>query len=131
VTLQFPGPFIAHFHLNWLSPVKVRQILIGGSRRMLVYNDMETSEKVRVYDRSIRVSTEDTIYKTLVDYRTGDMWAPKLEIREALAAACEHFVECVRFDRIPRSSGEDGLLVVKLLASAAESLAAQGRRVAL
>jgi predicted dehydrogenase len=93
MTLQYTANFIAHLHANWLSPVKIRQMLVGGSRRMLVYDDMEPSEKIRVYDRGVRVTTEEGIHRTLVDYRTGDMWAPKLEHREALAAECEHFCE--------------------------------------
>ncbi len=129
MTVHFANNFIAHFHVNWLSPVKIRQMLLGGSRRMLVYNDMEPSEKVRVYDRGIRVNTEDTIYRTLIDYRTGDMWAPKLDTREALAVECEHFIECVRFKREPWSSGEVGLQVVRLLEAARTSLAAGGAQV--
>jgi predicted dehydrogenase len=88
LSLHYEGRFIAHIHVNWLSPVKVRQILIGGSRRMLVYDDTEPSEKIRVYDRGVRITTEEGIYSTLIDYRTGDMWAPKLELREALATEC-------------------------------------------
>jgi len=129
MTVHFPHNFIAHFHLNWLSPVKIRQMLIGGSRRMLVYNDMEPSEKVRVYDRGIRVTTQEGLYKTLVDYRTGDMWAPKLEFREALSAECEHFVECVRFNKVPRTGAAAGLTVVRLLEAAAKSLGAGGARI--
>jgi predicted dehydrogenase len=131
MTIHFANNFIAHFHVNWLSPVKIRQMLIGGSRRMLVYDDMEPSEKVRVYDRGVRVTTEDSIYKTLVDYRTGDMWAPKLEFREALATECEHFVECVRLNQVPRSNGAAGVRVVRLLEAASESLVAGGTRVAV
>jgi predicted dehydrogenase len=131
VTVHFANNFIAHFHVNWLSPVKIRQMLIGGSRRMLVYNDMEPSEKVRVYDRGIRVTTDEGIYKTLVDYRTGDMWAPKLENREALAAECEHFLECVRFKKLPWSHGGAGLQVVRLLEAAEKSIATGGARVPL
>lgn len=126
MTVHFSNNFIAHFHVNWLSPVKIRQMLIGGGRRMLVYNDMEPSEKVRVYDRGIRVTTEDSIYKTLVDYRTGDMWAPKLDNREALSVECEHFVECVRFSKMPWSNAVAGLNVVRLLEAASKSLAAGG-----
>ena len=129
MTIQFENNFIAHLHVNWLSPVKIRQMLIGGTRRMLVYNDMEPSEKVRVYDRGVRVTTEEGLYKTLVDYRTGDMWAPKLEFREALAAEAEHFQECVRFNKMPWSSGSAGLSVVKLLEAAQRSLAKGGEKV--
>jgi predicted dehydrogenase len=129
MTLYFDDSFIAHFHVNWLSPVKVRQILIGGDRRMLVYDDMEPSEKVRVYDSGIKVTTQEGIYATLVDYRTGDMWAPKLEFGEALAVECAHFVDCVRFKKVPWSSGAAGLTVVKVLDAASRSLAAKGTRV--
>ena len=131
MTVHFADNFLAHLHVNWLSPVKLRQMLIGGSRRMLVYNDMEPSEKVRVYDRGVRVTTEEGIHKTLVDYRTGDMWAPKLELREALAVECEHFVECVRFNKIPWSNAAAGLNVVRLLEAGAKSLAKNGARVAV
>jgi len=129
ITLYFDDSFIAHFHVNWLSPVKVRQILIGGDRRMLVYDDMEPSEKVRVYDSGIKVTTQEGIYATLVDYRTGDMWAPKLEFGEALGVECAHFADCVRFKKVPLSSGAAGLTVVKVLDAASRSLAAKGKRV--
>jgi predicted dehydrogenase len=131
MSVQFASNFIAHVHANWLSPVKIRQMLIGGSRRMLVYNDTEPSEKVRVYDRGVRVTTEEGIHKSLVDYRTGDMWAPKLENREALAAECEHFLECVRFNKMPMSSGTSGLNVVRLLEAAQKSMAKGGARTAV
>lgn len=128
MTVHFPDNLIAHFHVNWLSPVKIRQTLIGGSRRMLVYNDMEPSEKVRVYDRGIRVTTEN-IYSTLIDYRMGDVWAPKLDNREALSLECAHFLECVRFNKVPRTSAAAGLTVVRLLEAAAKSMGAGGARI--
>src|SRR6266403_1005739 len=131
LSLHYESSFIAHFHVNWLSPVKIRQILIGGSRRMLVYDDTEPSEKVRVYDRGVKVATEEGIYRTLIDYRTGDMWAPKLELREALAVECEHFIECVRLKKMSASSAAGGLEVVRLLEAANRSLAAGGGRVAV
>ncbi|HYD47451.1 MAG TPA: Gfo/Idh/MocA family oxidoreductase [Terriglobales bacterium] len=131
VTLQFASNFLGHLHVNWLSPVKIRQMLIGGSRQMLVYDDMETTEKIRVYDRGIRVTGEDSLYRTLVDYRTGDMWAPKLDNREALAVECEHFVECIRTGREPLSSAAAGLRVVRLLELASRSLAIGGNKVAV
>jgi len=127
LTVRFANHFIAHMHVNWLSPVKIRQVLIGGDRRMLVYNDMEPSEKVRVYDAGVTVTTRESIYGTLVDYRTGDMWAPKLEFREALSTECEHFVECVRLKKMPWTNAEAGLMVVRLLEAAAHSLAADGK----
>jgi predicted dehydrogenase len=129
LTVYFDDNFLAHAHVNWLSPVKVRQILIGGDRRMLVYDDTEPSEKVRVYDSGVKVTTQEGIYATLLDYRTGDMWAPKIELREALSVECAHFVECVRLKKMPWSGGAAGLAVVKLLEAASRSLAAEGERV--
>ncbi len=131
ITVYYDDGFMAHTHVNWLSPVKVRQILIGGTRRMLVYDDTEPSEKVRVYDSGIKVTTQEGIYATLVDYRTGDMWAPKLELHEALAVECAHFVDCIRYKRLPLSSGAAGVKVVRLLEAASQSLAEEGRRVSL
>ena len=131
LTLHFENNFIAHFHVNWLSPVKVRQNLIGGSRRMLVYDDMEPSEKVRVYDRGIQVRSQEGIYKALVDYRMGDVWSPKLDVREALSDECEHFMNCIRSRKNPNSDGESGLQVVKILEAASASIANGGRPVAI
>src|SRR6266513_3104014 len=131
LTLYFANNLIAHFHVNWLSPVKVRQNLIGGSRRMLVYDDMELTEKVRVYDRGIQVKSQEGIYKALVDYRMGDVWSPKIDMREALSLECEHFVDCVRNNSVPRSDGIAGLAVVRILEAASTSLANHGARVAL
>lgn len=131
ITLHFANNFIAHFHVNWLSPVKIRQNLIGGSRRMLVYDDMEPSEKVRVYDRGIQVRSQEGIYKALVDYRMGDVWSPKLDVREALSVECEHFVDCVRTGKRPNSDGESGLQVVRILEAASVSIANGGHPVAI
>jgi predicted dehydrogenase len=131
ITLYYDDNFLAHCHLNWLSPVKIRRMLIGGSRRMLVYDDMEPSEKVRVYDRGIRVTTTEGMYDTLVDYRTGDMWAPKLESREALSLEVAQFIDCVRFKKVPLSGGAAGLEVVRILEAAGQSLAMGGQRVVL
>jgi predicted dehydrogenase len=131
LTLHFANNFIAHFHVNWLSPVKVRQNLIGGSRRMLVYDDMEPSEKVRIYDRGIQVRSQEGIYKALVDYRMGDVWSPKLDVREALSVECEHFANCVRTRIRPSSDGGSGLQVVRVLEAASASIANGGQRIAI
>ena len=131
LTLHFPNNFIAHFHVNWLSPVKLRHNLIGGSRRMLVYDDMEPSEKVRVYDRGIQVRSQEGIYKALVDYRMGDVWSPKVDVREALSVECEHFVNCIRTGTNPDSDGESGLEVVKILEAATDSVVNGGHPVVL
>lgn len=131
LTLFFPGDFIAHFHVNWLSPVKVRQILVGGSRKMLVYDDMEPSEKVRVYDSGVEMTEREGAYERRVEYRTGDMWAPKISLREALAVECAHFVDCVANGATPVSGGDEGLRVVRVLEAASASLVADGERIAL
>jgi predicted dehydrogenase len=128
MTLHYADNFLAHLHVNWLSPVKIRQMLIGGSRRMLVYDDVEPSEKVRIYDRGIDVASRESVHRTLVDYRMGDMWAPKVELREALAVECEHFIACVRGASGPITGGEVGLRIVRLLEAAHRSLAEGGRQ---
>lgn len=96
---------------------------------MLVYDDMQPSEKIRVYDCGVRVTTQEGAYNNLIDYRQGDMWAPKVELREALSAECQHFVECIRFKKVPQSSGESGLAVVRLLEASTKSLAEGGKRI--
>jgi len=132
MTMFFDGRLIAHIHVNWLAPVKVRRTLLGGSRRMIVYDDLEASEKVKVYDRGISVNqSAENVYRMLVGYRTGDMWAPKLAVTEALASEARHFVACVTDGVRPRTDGEAGLRVVRLLEAATESMMNHGRLVAI
>src|SRR5204863_6599302 len=110
LTLFFDDRLIAHVHVNWLAPVKIRRTLIGGSQRMIVYDDLEPSEKIKVYDKGITVSNgPETLYRMLIDYRTGDMWAPQLDITEALKVEAQHFVQCIETGRQPITSGEAGL----------------------
>jgi predicted dehydrogenase len=132
MTMFFEGVLIAHVHVNWLAPVKVRRTLLGGSRRMIVFDDLEASEKIKVYDRGISVDpSPQNVYQMLVGYRTGDMWAPKLAVTEALAVEATHFVECVTTGVTPLTDGEAGLRVVRLLEAATESMMNQGRLVAM
>jgi predicted dehydrogenase len=132
MTMFFDGPLIAHVHVNWLAPVKIRRTLLGGSRRMVVFDDLETSEKVKVYDRGISVDpSPENVYQMLVGYRSGDMWAPKLAVSEALSVEAAHFVDCVSRGTEPMTSGEAGLRIVRLLEAATASMAAQGRPVLL
>jgi predicted dehydrogenase len=132
MTIFFDGPLIAHVHANWLAPVKVRRTLLGGSRRMIVFDDLEASEKIKVYDRGISVDpSPQNVYQMLVGYRTGDMWAPKLAVTEALAVEAAHFVDCVAHATRPLTDGEAGVRVVRLLEAATESMMNQGRLVAL
>jgi predicted dehydrogenase len=130
MTMFFDGSLIAHIHVNWLSPVKVRRTLLGGSRRMVVFDDLEASEKVKVYDRGVSVNpSPENVYQMLIGYRTGDMWAPQLDVVEALSVEAAHFVECIEKGTTPMSDGEAGLRVVRLLEAACESMADQGRLV--
>lgn len=132
LTCFFEGSLIAHFHVNWLAPVKVRRTLIGGDRRMIVYDDLEPSEKVKVYDKGITLSNElEGMYQLLVGYRTGDMWAPQLSLIEALRVEAVHFLECIEQHREPLTDGQAGLRVVRILKGASLSLAQQGRPVEL
>ena len=122
ITVRYANQLLAHFHVNWMSPVKVRKILIGGSKLMVVYYDMEPSEKIRVYDKGVDIKERESIYKVLVQYRTGDMWAPKVDVNEALALMAGDFVESIKTGRRPTADGRSGLKVVKILEAAQESL---------
>jgi predicted dehydrogenase len=131
LTCFFEGSLIAHLNVNWLAPVKVRRTLIGGDRQMIVYDDLEPDEKIRLYDRGINVSSEEQLYELMVSYRAGDMWAPRVERTEALQTEAAHFLDCIRDGTIPVTDGEAGLRVVRILEAADRSLAAGGRPVAL
>jgi predicted dehydrogenase len=133
LTLFFANTLIAHVHVNWLAPVKVRRTLIGGARKMIVYDDLEPSEKVKVYDRGISVSdqTAEGVYKMLVSYRTGDMWAPRLDLTEALQVGMTHFLGCIDKGDRPLTDGQAGLRVVRILEAAGQSLRQQGRPITL
>ncbi len=131
MTLYFPGQVIAHINVNWLSPVKVRTTLIGGEKRMVVWNDLEADEKVKVYDKGVNVTSREGVYKVLVNYRTGDMWAPQLEQVEALHKELSYFVDCVSNGQEPFNDGCAGLRVVKMLEAGNESLKKRGSLVYL
>ena len=122
---KFPDDFIAHFHFNWLAPVKIRRTLIAGARKMILYDDIEPTEKVRVYDKGVtanRIGDREADYQTLVSYRTGDVWAPKLDATEALHHVVAEFLDSIRGRRKPLTDGEAGLRVVRILEAAQESL---------
>jgi predicted dehydrogenase len=132
MTMFFETRLIAHVHVNWLAPVKVRRTLLGGSRRMVVFDDLEASEKIKIYDRGISVNpSPENVYQMLIGYRTGDMWAPQLAVTEALAVEAQHFLECIQQAQTPLTDGEAGLRVVRLLEAATMSMASQGRTVSL
>lgn len=128
LTLFFKDHLIAHIHVNWLAPVKIRRTLIGGSERMIVYDELEPSEKIKIYDKGVRLKSDaKSIYKMLVNYRTGDMWSPQLDITEALKTELLHFLRCIEHGEDPITDGESGLRVVKILEAATRSLANHGR----
>lgn len=131
--LEFANGMVAHFHWNWLAPVKIRHTLICGTKKMIVYDDMAASEKLKVYDKGVVVSQldHDSLAKFRVDYRVGDMVAPKLDQREALAMEAAHFAECVRTGKKPLADGDAGYRVVRMLEAAQESLKKGGERIVL
>jgi len=127
LTIYYPNQLIGHINVNWLSPVKVRTTLIGGEKKMLVWNDLEADEKIKVYDKGVEMTSGEEVYKTLVSYRTGDMWAPKVEQVEALKLEAAYFVDCVLNNKKPFNDGAAGLRVVKILEAADKSLEQKGK----
>lgn len=127
VACFFDDSFVAHVHANWLSPVKIRHTLIGGDRQMIVYDELEPSEKVKIYDRGVDVNDDPLgIYRMKVSYRTGDMWAPQLDLTEALKVEAAHFIDCVSRRTRPRTDGQAGMRVVRILEAASRSIAVRG-----
>jgi len=131
LTIYYPNSIIGHINVNWLSPVKVRTTLIGGERKMLVWNDLEADEKIKVYDKGVQVTSGEAVYQTLVSYRTGDMWAPRVEQVEALKLEAAYFVDCILNDKRPFNDGVAGLDVVRMLEAADQSLEQKGKIIQL
>jgi predicted dehydrogenase len=132
ISLFFADQQIAHVHVNWLAPVKVRRTLIGGSEKMIVYDDLEPSEKVKIYDRGVTISHQpEAVYDLLVSYRTGDMWAPRLDTTEGLRTEALHFTDCIRSGDRPQTDGLAGLRILRLLEAATSSLKSRGQLVEL
>ncbi len=132
ITVYFPKRIIAHVNVNWLSPVKVRTTLIGGEKKMLVWNDLEADEKIRIYDKGVSMSANPgNLHQLLVSYRSGDMWAPQLEQIEALRAETAYFLKCIEGNVNPFNDGQAGLRVVKILEAADRSVRSRGQAIAL
>jgi predicted dehydrogenase len=130
ITLFYDSGMIAHANVSWLAPVKVRQILIGGSKKMIIYDDLDPSEKVKVYDKGVSFTDNpEQIHEMRVGYRTGDMWAPKLAAAEALSVASAHFVECIEQGKVPETDGRLGLRVVELIEAATSSMRGRGETI--
>ena len=131
VTVFFPNKMLGHFNVNWMSPVKVRNTLIGGDKKMLVWNDLESDEKIKIYDKGVDVTTPESIYDLLISYRSGDVWAPKINQTEALKVEAEYFVDCVENNKTPFNDGMAGLRVVKILEATSKSLKSRGETIPL
>jgi predicted dehydrogenase len=132
VTLYYDSGMIAHANVSWLAPVKVRQILVGGSKKMVTYDDLEPSEKIKIYDKGVSFTDDpEKIQEMRVGYRTGDMWAPKLAVTEALRVEGEQFVDCIRHSKKSLTDGQLGLRVVQLIEAASESMRNKGKTVYL
>jgi predicted dehydrogenase len=131
MTIYFPRNVIAHINVNWLSPVKIRTTLIGGQKKMVVWNDLVADEKVRVYDKGVQITSGEGIRDLLVSYRTGDMWAPQLEPMEALHAEMNYFADCVLNSKTPFNDGHAGLRIVRMLEAAEESIRKKGELIRL
>jgi len=135
LTVYFPNNVLAHINVNWLSPVKVRKTLVGGSRKMVSYDDLEPSEKIRVYDKGITLKDASAPangdgngkHAMLVGYRSGDVWAPQIALTEALSTEARHFIDCIANNQTPIADGHSGLRVVRMLEAATESMRASGR----
>ncbi len=129
ITIYYSKKLIAHVNVNWLSPVKVRTTLVGGGKKMLIWNDLESDEKIKIYDRGVRMNTREGVYDLLVSYRSGDMWAPQIENTEALKLELGYFNECILEDKTPINDGHAGLRIVKVLQAADQSLRSRGAEV--
>lgn len=131
MTIYFPGNVIAHVNVNWLSPVKIRTTLIGGQKKMLVWNDLVADEKIRVYDKGVQIASGDGIRDLLVNYRTGDMWAPQVQQLEALHVELDYFADCIMNQKTPFNDGHAGLRVVRMLEAAEMSIQKRGELIRL
>ncbi len=132
ITVRFDGSLIAHFHVNWLAPVKIRRTVIGGSKKMIVYDDLDPSDRVKIYDKGVSINADRAERdRMLIDYRTGDMFAPKIDKTEPLLAVCSQFSDCALHGKRPLTDGPAGLRIVQLLEAAQQSILHDGARVSL
>ena len=129
--IHFKENTFAHFHVNWVSPVKIRRMIVGGDKKMLVYDDMENFEKIKVYNSGVDFKTTESIHEALVQYRIGDMFSPKVSQVEALALGAKEFINAISEDRQPLTNGKDGLAVVRILEASDKSLKNNGEIVEL
>jgi predicted dehydrogenase len=131
LTVNYSSGFIAHFNCSWTSPVKIRTMLIGGDKKMLLFNDLEPTEKIRVYDTSYDHKTDEEKRKILVDYRAGDVYLPKVDSKEALFGMASDFINCIKNKTKPVSDFESGLMVIRILEAAQQSIKQNGKEIKL
>jgi predicted dehydrogenase len=131
IAVQFADNVLGHCHVNWLAPMKIRLVMLGGSRRMVVYDDNLVTEKVKLYDKGVTLNSMEGLYEALVQYRNGDMHAPAIANSEALGREVKHFICCIQQGKRPLTDGRAGLSVVKILAAAQESIRKDGQRIPL
>jgi predicted dehydrogenase len=131
LSIYFENNSFAHFHVNWTSPVKIRRMIVGGDEKMLVYNDLENSEKIKIYDSNVEFKTQESIHEALVQYRLGDIFSPKVNQTEALTMGVREFLDAIKENRKPLTDGIDGLNVVRILEASSESLLNRGKMVYL
>jgi predicted dehydrogenase len=131
ITVYFPDSVIAHINVNWLSPVKVRTTLLSGEKKMLVWNDLQADEKIKIYDKGVNIQNREGVYDLLVSYRSGDLWVPQVEQTEALKLEMSHFLKCIQDDETPINDGIAGLQVVEMLEAAEKSVKSRGGLVRL
>ncbi len=129
LTVNYDIDFIAHFNCSWSSPVKIRMLLLGGDNKMVVFNDMEPSEKIKIYDTAHKVSSDEEKQRVLVDYRVGDVYIPKLEIKEALGGMAKDFIDAIQKGSVPLASAQSGLSTIRILEAAQISIKEKGREV--
>jgi predicted dehydrogenase len=132
LTFKYPKSILTHVHVSWLNPNKIRSTTVVGSKKMLVYDDISSLEKIRIYDKGVTVQPHyDTFGEFQLSYRFGDIFIPKLDDSEPLKVATQHFIDCIRKDLTPRSSGMDGLNVVRVIEASNESLRNSGNMITL
>jgi predicted dehydrogenase len=131
LTIYFENSVIAHINVNWLSPVKVRTTLLGGEKKMVVWNDLEADEKVKIYDKGVAITNGEGVYELLVSYRSGDMLAPRIDQSEALSNEARYFIDCIEKQETPFNDGQAGLRVVRLLEAAEQSLRERGKAISV
>jgi predicted dehydrogenase len=131
LTVNYQSGFVAHFNCSWSSPVKIRKMLLGGDKHMMVFDDIEPTEKVKVYDTGYNVKSDDDKKRLLIDYRTGDVFIPKLEGKEALAGMANDFITAIKNGTTPVSDANSGLAVVRLLEAAQKSIKQNGKEIVL